>query len=318
MTTDAAVVADIGGTNARFAIYADGGLHSPWSKPCNALNGPRAAIEAFLQEAAPQKRPARIALAVAGPADPDRAEMTNRAWSFSVPELTALGFRQALLLNDFAALALSLRRLGGTQLEAIGSARDGAGEGPLAVVGAGTGLGVAALIPGENGDIALQTEGGHIGFAPQDEVEVAILSLLSQESGRVSAEHVISGPGLVRLHRALGEMNGRTASETDARAIVDRAHSDPACLATVERFWAIFASFCGDAALAYGARGGLFIGGGVAPRLRPFLDAVAFRARFEAKGDFNQYNRSIPTWLVTDPFAALRGAAAALDRAALG
>jgi glucokinase len=209
-----AIVADIGGTNARFATWIDGKLEKRWQRPCDGLTGLAEAVQLYLDQADMTSRPQRIALAVAGPADADKVIMTSRTWSISAADLKALGFSDVLLAND----------IGDEGAPATGA--------PLVVVGPGTGLGVAVYTRQDDGGLALQTQGGHVGFAPQDDVEATLLSILRRSLGRVSTEHILSGAGLVRLHHALAQMDGRQVSETSAAAIGEGAAIDAACRAT--------------------------------------------------------------------------------------
>jgi glucokinase len=207
-----AIVADIGGTNARFATWIDGKLEKRWQRPCDGLTGLAEAVQLYLDQADMTSRPQRIALAVAGPADADKVIMTSRTWSISAADLKALGFSDVLLANDFAALAHALPGLGPSQIRLIGDEGAPATGAPLVVVGPGTGLGVAVYTRQDDGGLALQTQGGHVGFAPQDDVEATLLSILRRSLGRVSTEHILSGAGLVRLHHALAQMDGRQVS----------------------------------------------------------------------------------------------------------
>ena len=318
MTNDAPIglVADIGGTNARFA----------WVDLSAAALTPRAArdlkdcdfptvldaIDAYLADAGAPARPAHVVLAVAGPVHSGTARLTNHTWSFAEAELLRHGFRSARLINDYAAQAYGAEQLQPADVRRIGGPEDGA-VGTLAVLGAGTGFGASALVRHGADTAVLVTEGGHMAFAPTDELEAAVLKRLWTRFGRVSVERILSGPGLSNLHRAMAEIEGRVVDEEDPKAIHDAARAgDAAARATVERFCAIFGSVAGDFALAYGATGGVFLAGGIAPKMIAELDDGPFRARFEAKGRFEAYMRAIPTRVMMRPDVGLLGAAAEL------
>jgi glucokinase len=264
------------------------------------------AIDAFLARCG-EAAGGGACLGVAGPVIDGRAAMVNRDWVITEEDLLHRGFDRVLLVNDFEAVANALPHLDEGQVCAIGEPRVRDPDRMMAAVGPGTGFGVAAI--GEGRVVA--SHGGHIGFSPSDDVERAVQAELCKALPRVSVEHVLSGRGLERLHGALQRIEGREASLA-AHEITERAAAgDPACLSTADRFWSILASVCGDFALVFEARGGLFVTGGVARALAPFLDAAAFRRRFEAKADLSAFNAGIGTWMIEEPAAALIGAAAA-------
>lgn len=310
------LVGDIGGTNARF------GLVRLEAEPCEVLR-PRAyagrdfptfehAVDAYL-EATQVERPAFVALAVAGPVRDGEIRFTNTDRKLSEAGLRERGFQGAKLVNDYAALALAAPWLRPPDLRQIGGPSEAPPGRTLAVAGPGTGFGASALVRRDGRALALSGEAGHTSFAPQDEVEFEVLRILKARFGRVSVERLLSGAGLVNLHAALARIDGREAGDLAPWAITDRAmEGDPACLATVERFCAVLGDVLGDFALTVGAEGGVFIGGGIAPRIVPILERSDFRARFEAKGRFVDYMRAIPTWLIVHPHATLLGAAQAL------
>ena len=184
---------------------------------------------------------------------------------------------------------------------------------PVVIAGAGTGFGLAALIwRAEGAAQVVASEGGHAAFAPTDELEIEILRGLARRYGRVSIERVLSGPGLQALHAVLGEIGGEAVdAELTSEQVVERAlaRSDGLCALAVQRFCAIFGSVAGDAALTFGARGGVFLAGGLTEGLGDQLAGGQFRARFEAKGRLSALVESVPTRLVTQPHTALLGAA---------
>jgi len=316
------LIGDIGGTNARWAcqLAPDAPLTNIASYECADFPSIEAAIEQYLGSlggARLQDMAIGVATAVTG----DRVDFTNNTWGFSRQALRArLGVGRLLVLNDFAALALSLPRLGDDGLQALGTPRAeqgaSAAPAPIVIVGPGTGLGVAALAWQRDGlPLVISGEGGHSTLAATDDRQAAVLALLRRQFEHVSAERVLSGPGMVNLYRALCELDDHAPQHARAADITQGAVEgrDPSCVETVQMFVAFLGSFAGNMALTYGARGGAYIGGGIAPRLGTLLDATAFRAHFEGKGRLRSYLEGIPSALVTEPFPGLLGAAHALD-----
>jgi len=314
-TQELRLLADIGGTNARFALATAGGefVHI---KVLGCADYPTLsdAMTAYLDHAgdagAAVHAIRHAAIAIANPVEGDLVSMTNHHWSFSISRLRdAHGLDTLLVVNDFAALAMALPHLQDDQRLRVGDAGVIVPHRPIGLIGPGTGLGVAAVIPTGNGRwIALPGEGGHASFAPCSQQESGILEFLRQEFGHVSAERLLSGMGLELIHRAL------TGRRMDAPDITSRAldGSCDDCLATVEQFCAILGSMAGNVALTLGATGGMFIGGGIVPRLGNLFTGSAFRERFEGKGRMSPYLRRIPTWLITEQYPALSGVAAML------
>ena len=316
LRSNLSLVGDVGGTNVRFAL-ADVSSATPrllagQSFLCADFAGLDQAIEHFLQGTG--VRPGVAALAVAGPVTGGVADLTNGQWRVSEAALVAGGFRSARLINDYTALALSVRHLEPKDLGSIGDAPDPAPSQTVTVLGAGTGLGVSAAVHDGPSEAVATTEGGHIAFAPADEVEIEILQQLSVRFGRVSLERILSGPGLVNLRWALGRIAGQEAVPLSPEDIVTMAMSgaDELCAEALDRFCAIYGSAAGDMALAYGARGGVYLGGGIAPSILEWLRGSAFRSRFEAKGRLAGYLEAIPTQVILHPYAALLGAAESL------
>lgn len=292
------LVADIGGTNVRFARVERGALAGPRKFPSREFASLADAAKAYLDGGVADS----AVFAVAGPVEAGRVHLTNLGWELSEDALAnALGIAQVRLINDFQAIALSLPHLDASDLCTIGPEIDA--EGTLAIVGPGTGLGVAGFA---NGTV-LVAEGGHADFAPVDDVEIGILKFLQQRFGRVSLERLLSGPGLVNLYEALGGAGRLSAVEITARR-----ESDPKAGEAFARFCAILGTAAGNIALTLGARGGVYIAGGILPSLREAFATSAFRARFEAKGRFADYMRAIPTRLIVQDRAGLIGAAASL------
>jgi glucokinase len=318
------LLADIGGTNARFGwVQAPGqGVEHIQTLPVADHTEPADAAEQYLNRlqgalGSQFVRPRRAAWAVATAVQGDRVVMTNSAWRFSRSRLQqTLALEHLLVLNDFEALALSLPKLGAHQYRPWAAAPSA--RGMVAVVGPGTGLGVGAAVETAHGWAALPGEGGHATLAPMDKLESELLCVVRREYPHVSAERLLSGIGLPVLHEALSQVLGQPAIARSAEQVVERgvARTDSLCHTTLDTFCALLGGFCGNVALTYGARGGLYVGGGIVPRLGEMFFESRFRERFEAKGRFQPYLQDIPTALITDTLAALTGAAFALEQLA--
>jgi glucokinase len=310
-----ALVADIGGTNARFALLApDGTVSETRILHCADHPGLDAAAEAYLAAVAPPVRPRRAAVAVAGPVSGDWFELTNHGWRFSVRAVAErLGLARLDLVNDFSAVALALPHLGPDDRRQVGPGTAQAGH-PIAVLGPGSGLGVGGVVPAGAGWVALATEGGHVTMAAADDREAAVLGDLRRRFGHVSAERVVSGMGLPNLHRALAAVDGAETPDLDAAAISEAAlaGTDPRCVEALTMFCAMLGTVAGNLALSLGAQGGVYVAGGIVPRLGDWFDRSPFRARFEAKGRMSAYLAPIPTHVVTHPLPAFVGLAAAI------
>lgn len=321
------LVADIGGTNARFGtVQAPGApVEDVRVLPVAGHSGPASAVRAYL-EGKPAGRPAprSAAFALATALNGDRIELTNASWSFSRAQTQAdLGLQTLLCLNDFEAQALSLPRLSSAQWRAWGApppaTADVATGTVMAVIGPGTGLGVGGVVRAPGRWLALPGEGGHATLAPADDFESAVLAQARREFPHVSAERFLSGIGLPVLCRSVAAVlgQGEAVGELPTEQIVARglAGSSPACERTLDVFCAMLGGFAGNVALTLGARGGVFIGGGIVPRLGERFFQSDFRRRFEAKGRFEGFLSGISTALITDTLAALSGAALALEQA---
>ena len=317
MPSDHAVlVGDVGGTHARFAVVETAG-DPPWrihsrqdlDQPFPTFND---ALRSYFEKASGTPRPASAAIAVAGPVTGGSARFTNRGWTLSESDLESFGFRNAVLINDFAALAFAVEILGRNDLRTIGPEREGEPQATVSIVGAGTGFGVSCLARYADRVVPMATEGGHIGFAPSDPAELAVLEALWQQSGRVSVERLLSGPGLETLYRTLEQIAGREPAPLTAAEIGGRAaQRDAGCEVALTMFCAIYGAVAGDIALAHGARGGVYLAGGIAQKIEPFLMKGLFRSRFESKGRLTPFVTAIPTRLIVNPDAALLGAARA-------
>lgn len=321
------LLADVGGSHARFAWLA-GPDQAPQHVRTLAVHeypGLLEAVRAYLAGLSlgglaqgVERQPRSAALALAVPVTGDAVRFTNNPWSFSQRELQrALGLQRLQVLNDFEALALSLPRLRANQWQTL-SAGSPDWSLPLAVVGPGTGLGIAGLVPCGSGWRAVAGEGGHATLAPHDDYESELLRIARQTHAHVSAERLLSGAGLPLLYRCVAVLEDeRAVAEVDGRWVIEQALAgeDPLARRCIEVFCAMLGGFAGSAALTFGARGGVFIGGGIAPRLGTLFTSSAFRERFEAKGRYRDYLAAIPTALVTDTLVALDGAAQALAQA---
>ena len=244
-----------------------------------------------------------------------RSQVTNSSWLIDRDALTRrFDLTSCRVINDFAALAWALPLLSDAGLTRLGPQLP-ARPGPRVVLGPGTGLGVACLAQDGKTTLALPTEGGHVGFAPANLREVEVLKILLGRHTRVSAERVLSGPGLEVLHQTLGQVDGVRRAKMSARQIVEAATSRQGpCWDTVQAFAGMLGSFAGDVALMVGAQGGVYLGGGLVEHLSPMLEETPFRQRFEEKGRLADFVRALPTFIITGRLAALVGAAACLEK----
>ncbi|MEY8876636.1 MAG: glucokinase [Leptothrix sp. (in: b-proteobacteria)] len=315
------LVGDIGGTNARFGWIAQAPASGAEPLISDVHTLPTAdhatladAARAYLARI-DQGQPGSMAFGIANPITGDRVQMTNHHWGFSISGLKAeLGLQRLEVINDFTALALALPSLQPHELRQLGggAARP---HGPIALIGAGTGLGVSGLLHTAAGWTALAGEGGHVTLAAADDREAAILGAMRTRHGHVSAERALSGMGLVNLYVAACDLNGATAATLTPADITGRAldGSDAQCVEAVNHFCAFLGNVAGNLALTLGSHGGVYLGGGIVPRLGGFFDRSAFRARFEAKGRFAAYLAAMPVFIIDASVSpALFGAARAL------
>jgi glucokinase len=309
------LLADIGGTYARFALETSPGAfeHAALLR-CADHEDFHAAVRAYL-DTLPAGRIAHAGVAIANPVEGDDVRMTNYHWRFSIEAMREkLGFDTLVVVNDFTALAMALPRLASADKRQVGGgqARE---HSVVGILGSGTGLGVSGLIPADDGWIALGTEGGHTSFSPRDERELAILQHAWKTLPHVSFERLLSGSGLELIYRALAERAGvRAAEGLSAPEITRRAlgAKDPVCVETLDAFCAMLGTAAANLAVTLGALGGIYIGGGIVPRLGAWFDRSRFRARFEDKGRFSAYLAQIPTWVITAENATFQGVSAIL------
>jgi glucokinase len=314
MSSDGRIlVGDVGGTHARFAVVEPEAT-GPWRivhrvdlvEPFATFND---ALQGYLERAGLSLLPRTAVIAVAGPVSAGTARFTNRGWDISEAALRSQGFERARLINDFVALALAVDLLDEKHLRTIGTRVNGLPGGTITILGAGTGFGVSCLARDGDRIVPLATEGGHMSFAPTNAEELAVLQLMWKQSGRVSIEHILSGGGLEHLYRTLEQLGGRAptalaAAEISAAALRNEAGARGA----LTMFCSIFGAVAGDLALAHGARGGVYIAGGIAEKIEGFLMQSPFRRSFEAKGRLSPYVAAIPTQLIVYPDLALLGA----------
>jgi glucokinase len=319
-STPSVLVADIGGTHARF------GLAAAPDFTVTDIQAMRCADHASLHDAAlvylagrehehGHLKPSRAAFAIACTVTAEPVRMTNCPWVIARAQISAaLGLSELKLLNDFEAVALSLPALGAADLSPIGGARAVNAQLPMAAIGPGTGLGVALCVPAAGRWIAIATEGGHVTASAANDFEAEVLRLVRRDFEHVSSERLLSGIGLPVLYQAVARVRGEAAPDLGAEQITGRARddSDPVCVATVDTFFAMLGTFAGNVALTAGARGGVFIAGGIAQRLADRLARSRFRECFEAKGRFRSYLADVATCLITAPHCGLLGAAQAM------
>ncbi|HVT33988.1 MAG TPA: glucokinase [Nevskiaceae bacterium] len=316
-----ALVGDIGGSHARFALARLAGS-VPAIEAVEQLSTKDYATLAdaarhYLQRLPRESAPLRAVLAVASPVTGDQIKITNNPWSFSVAQLAReLGFASVEVINDFAAISLALPLLGAADLKVIGPELPAPpkADRTYAVVGPGTGLGVSGLTVRGGRSAVIESEGGHIGYAPVTPHEIDILRELTARFGRVSAERLASGTGVVNLYQAVCALQGVPAPHAEAAAIAAEAAADANSVSArvLRLFCEILGGFAGDIALSYGAWDGVFLAGGVAQKLCSWIEQGGFRERFEAKGRHQGLMQSVPTWLIVNPHVGLLGAAAAV------
>ena len=305
------LIADIGGTNVRFALVDEaGGIHDAAQMKCADYDSPVAAARSYLA-LRPQARPAAAVFAVASPITGDRVAMTNHPWRFSIAESRdALGLDRFEVINDFAAVAHGLPAFTDED-KAIVNRGEPHDHAPIALMGPGTGLGVSALVPAGAGRwTVIAGEGGHATLPACDDREAGLISWLRERGGHVSAERLLSGPGLVAIHDALRAMmdlapESVTPAELSRRAAQGEALAEDA----YDLFFAMLGTVAGNVALVLGAKGGVVLAGGILPRVLPALLASRFMERFAAKGRFESYLRTIPVSVLTHPFPAFPGLA---------
>ncbi len=310
------LVADIGGTNARFALLAANSLRPRRARKvrCADFDSLEHAVRSYLQGTGdPQVTQAAfdVATGITG----DYVHLTNGPWGFSIEETRRnLGLERLLVVNDFTALALAVPILQPDEVQQVGGGVVHAGT-PIAVIGPGTGLGVSGLIPSGERYLPLQGEGGHVAFSPMSEAEIGVLRWLQRHYEHVSMERLVSGQGLQNIYRALCaeagiEPRALSPAKISEAALANRdAHSVQA----LEMFCAVLGTAAANLVLTLGARAGCYLGGGIVPKLGDYFARSPFRARFEAAGRFSDYVARVPTYVILAPTPALRGLATLLQ-----
>jgi glucokinase len=319
------LLGDIGGTNARFALQTAGGRPKALKKIKTAdFPDLTSAAKAYLAGISAARPPRIAAFAVACPVTGDEIRLTNNPWLFSASRVRRkLGLDSLHVINDSEAIAWSVPRLGAGEVRKIGRGKAQRGA-AIAVIGPGTGLGVSALVPSAGGWRALATEGGHVTLAPVNARESDVLDILRRKFSHVSAERALSGQGLVELYEAITLLDG-TGNAAAGKAMIPApmtpakvtrqalTRRDPTAARALAMFSEMLGTVAGNLALTLGARGGVYIAGGVVPRLGRGFAAAAFRRRFEDKGRFSTYLGAIPTYLITHKTPAFAGLASFLD-----
>ena len=329
---DAQLVADIGGTHCNIGLVLPQTGDVQHVQKLKVADYPNvvAAVKSYLTTLAKQNdlpiiNIRRACFAVATWIDGDKIVFTNSPWSFSIRQTqAALGLDDLQIINDFAALALSLPSLAANDLLMVsGHGADAIKrQGTLAVVGPGTGLGVGGLIAvdqkiGGRRWVAIRSEGGHASLAGANSFESELIELVKNQYAHVSAERLLSGMGMPLLYQTIAQLNGtKVAALTSAEIIVlGLDKSDRNADQTLDVFCAMLGGFCGNVVLTFGAASGLFIGGGLITRLGDRFFESSFVERFEAKGRFESFLKTVPIALITHPFPALNGCALAIDQA---
>ncbi|MGZ3183289.1 MAG: glucokinase [Telluria sp.] len=308
------LLADIGATHARLALQtAPGEFRHVQVLQCDDFSGIVPLLTTYL-DAHRDLKVHHAALALANPIHGDYVRMTNRAWEFSTDEARrTLGLHTLLIVNDFTALAQAIPALKPSDLMQVGGA-PAQPNAVMGVLGPGTGLGVSGLIPTADGFVTLGSEGGHQNFGPADEREMSILQYAWTQWQHVSCERLISGPGMEIIHRALARRNGVDASNRPAPEILrlGLAGTDALCAEVLECFCGMLGGVAANVAVTLGALGGIYIGGGIVPRMGEYFLRSQFRTRFEAKGRFSGYLAQIPTFVISTPNPAFHGVASIL------
>jgi len=311
------LLGDIGGTNARWAWQESAGaeLQDISVQPCEASASLQQSAANYLA-AHGHQNPRWAGIGIATVITGDEVRLTNSSWRFSISEFQrALSLDRCLVINDFTALAMSLPALKPSDLRSVGGGVAVAGA-TVALLGPGTGLGVSGLVPDAAGHFtALSGEGGHATLAASDDIEATLVGILRRQFQHVSAERVLSGSGLVNLYQAICTMEGRPARPLDPSDVTDGAvaGSDAQCVQAVQYFTRFLGNVAGNLALTLGSLGGVYIGGGIVPRLGATFDDALFRESFESKGRYRALLSTVPVSVITASTPALIGAGRALD-----
>ena len=315
--TDDAVVADIGGTHARFGTVDNSGqLSNANVLTCDQFSGLQEAYKFYIENHKIQ--PKRLAAAVACPVEHDQITLTNNQWGFSKSQLLAdLCLEEALIINDFTAQSLAVVSLSPSSFETLNTGIPNLQE-PIFVIGPGTGLGVGGLVLDADGEwTPLSTEGGHVTLAAQTEDEWDVLRILKSRFSHISAERVISGPGLLLLYQTLCTLHAKQPIADSTATMIAAVDQDPMIYRALEMFAGFFGGVASDGCLTLGSTQGVYIAGGVIPKLGPLFRRDLFMQRFLAKGRFNNYLSRVPVKLLLDSQGGLSGLARALETPSL-
>ena len=315
MTTSINLVADIGGTNIRVGIAdATGAIKALTVFQCREYAGLSDVLKKYIGDNNINDMQINACLAIACPVDNDLISMTNLPWEFSKSAIKSeLNLDKLLLINDYTAIAHSVPYLTKDQKVQIGKGEVVPGR-PISICGPGTGLGVANVVPHGESWISLGGEGGHVDFAPIDEVEQHILKFLLKKYSHVSYEQLLSGLGIEQIYQALCDYHGETAKNYGAKDISGNAVENTCarCVETLEQFCKTLGSFAGNLSLTLGSFSGVYIAGGIVPRFIEFIKNSEFRIRFEEKGRLSPFNSNIPTYVITESQPGIIGALAFL------
>jgi glucokinase len=316
MATVINLVADIGGTNIRVGFFADNQTEVKQLTvfQCNKYQSLAEVLHTYIEQENLTNSKINACLAIACPVEKDLISMTNLPWEFSQEALKKqLNFNHLYLINDYTAIAHAVPLLTEQQKVQIGSGQ-AISDKPIAICGPGTGLGVANVVFSQGQCVCLGGEGGHVDFAPTDATEIKILEFLLTQYQHVSYEQLLSGLGLEQIYQALSTINETVVEDLSAKDISDNAitKSCATCEQALDQFCKILGSFAGNLALTIASFGGVYIAGGIVPRFIQYFENSEFRARFEAKGRFNDFNRRIPTFVITESQPGILGASAYL------
>jgi glucokinase len=308
-----ALLGDIGGTNARFAIGGSERGEFARTYRCADFRDLESIVASYLGTLPDDVQPRNGAIAVAGPVKGPKAEMTNLPWSIDADRIRQhSGLEFLFLVNDFSAQAMAVPLLSPEDIHPLDSIEPEPGA-AIAVIGPGTGLGVSALVPAEDGRwMPLTTEGGHVTMASRTDEEASVIEVLTARFEHVSAERVVSGQGIENIHSALCEIDGVEDPQLAAAEIADLAvaNGDDRAARTLDLFCGFLATAASDLALTIGARGGVYIAGGIPPRFPGLIAASGFRERFNDKGRFRDWLSSVPLRIVMHPRPAFLGLSA--------
>jgi len=314
------LLADVGGTNARFTIETEPRKFTAIVVlKCADYPTLSDAIRAYLQHPLAQEAGAvrQAGIAIANPVNSDVVKMTNHDWSFSIQSVqNEFNFELLRVVNDFTALAMALPYLDQTQKYQVGEGQPQSNA-AIGLLGAGTGLGVSGLVPTKDGWVPLDSEGGHTSFSPINQREIDILKFAQQKYSHVSSERLMSGSGLLLIYQALAARQKVATEDIDIPEITRRGLSNecPICVETLSAFCEMLGTMAANLAVTLGTKGGIYIGGGIVPRLGLFFSESNFRQRFVQKGRFEQYLNAIPTYVITEPYPAFIGVSALLEQA---